>query len=268
VTLIDRSSFTGLEPRNRVRHVVADIFTDVVTDLTSPASVAMADPPWYPEATAHFVWTAARHSRLGSYLLLSVPPMGTRPGIVAEREELLAFAERVGYTLRETHASSLAYVMPPFERNALKAAGLAEFVPWDWRRGDLLVFERTGEVDGGRPQSPRAENNWVERVVDGVRFRVSLQGDRGTDPRLLSLVHGDILPTVSRRDPRRARVCLWTSGNRVFDCAAPSVLLSILGDRGRREYGAIPTEWIDKTHDEIKTIVEREREEYVCSEHA
>jgi len=37
-------------------------------------------------------------------------------------------------------------------------------------------------------------------------------GGRG----LVSLIAGDVLPTVSRRDERRRAALIWTSGNRVF----------------------------------------------------
>ena len=53
------------------------------------------------------------------------------------------------------------------------------------------------------------------RLLNDAAFR---------DPRLKSLVPGDILPTVSRRDPRRQQVDVWTSGNRVFACDGLNVL--------------------------------------------
>jgi hypothetical protein len=36
-----------------------------------------------------------------------------------------------------------------------------------------------------------------------------------------SLVEGDVLTTVSRRDPVRKRIGMWTSGNRVFTPTNP-----------------------------------------------
>ncbi len=42
---------------------------------------------------------------------------------------------------------------------------------------------------------------------------------------LISLVKGDILPTVSRRDPRRRQADVWTSGNRIFQTDNPRLVL-------------------------------------------
>ncbi|MGH3718356.1 MAG: hypothetical protein ACRDRI_05830 [Pseudonocardiaceae bacterium] len=51
-------------------------------------------------------------------------------------------------------------------------------------------------------------------------MRVKL-AERPTGTDVGSLVHGDVLATVSRRDPARKRVGMWTSGNRVFTPANP-----------------------------------------------
>jgi hypothetical protein len=42
---------------------------------------------------------------------------------------------------------------------------------------------------------------------------------------LVSLIEGDILPTVSRRDPRRRLADVWTSGNRIFRTGNPQLVL-------------------------------------------
>src|SRR5262249_27545966 len=48
------------------------------------------------------------------------------------------------------------------------------------------------------------------------------------DPTLSPAVPGDMLATVSRRDPVRAAVDVWTCGNRVFRCAGPGVFRVIV----------------------------------------
>jgi hypothetical protein len=270
VTLVDRTALAApAGSRATYHHVLADLLGDPLPALLSHADVVLADPPWYPEATAHFLWAAARLSRLGSRLLLSVAPVGTRPGIREERAAFFAFAEQLGYTLRETRPASLGYAMPPFERNALRAAGLSEFVPFDWRRGDLLVFEHTRLGEGTRPLRAAAPAVWAERVLGGVRLRVRPDQDAGDDPRLQSLVEGDILPSVSRRDLRRSQARLWTSGNRVFGCAAPSLLLRVLDEQDLKDGGdRPPSAWVREAREAVKTVVEREREEYICSKNA
>src|SRR5262249_61566996 len=44
----------------------------------------------------------------------------------------------------------------------------------------------------------------------------------------MSLVPGDILPSVSRRDKRRRLTGVWTSGNRIFACWGRNVLRRIV----------------------------------------
>lgn len=47
------------------------------------------------------------------------------------------------------------------------------------------------------------------------------------DPQLRSIVDGNVLASVSRRDSIRAEIDVWTSGNRVFACRAPALLADI-----------------------------------------
>jgi hypothetical protein len=59
-----------------------------------------------------------------------------------------------------------------------------------------------------------------------MRLFIRTGGDAGTgEAALIRVLAGDILPSVSRRDPRRGHADLWTSGNRVFQTDNPQVLL-------------------------------------------
>ena len=48
--------------------------------------------------------------------------------------------------------------------------------------------------------------------------------ENGSDSLLQSVVNGDVLPTVRRADPRRQKVQVWTSGNRIFASARPDLV--------------------------------------------
>jgi hypothetical protein len=195
-----------------------------------PAVVGEAvviDPPWYPEHVELFLWAA------------SFPPAGTRAGVAEERERALSFAATVGLSLVEIRRGELAYRSPPFERIALEAAGLVE-LPDDWRRGDLLLLS----TDGGRPSmvappSPVADDvGWLPLAAAPTRIKVRRsRGCRAASapvrPRLGRIVDGDVLPSVSRRDPRRSRAVVWTACNRVYSCDDPSVLSAIADARAR-----------------------------------
>ncbi len=116
---------------------------------------------------------------------------------------------------------------PPFEWNALKAEGLYR-IPDEWRRGALAVFFSAPRAIIPRPLAP-CEDEWIEEVLLGMRIRMRPQHDGNFhDPSLLSLVPGDILSSVSRREPRRRLADVWTSGNRIFACQGRYILRQIV----------------------------------------
>lgn len=99
-----------------------DLLRDDIPELGVPAVIA--DPPWYPEYVTGFLWSTRHLLRIGGYALLSLPPLGTRPGIEAERAATVAYACRLGLSLVRIEAGALPYLSPPFEQNALSAQGL------------------------------------------------------------------------------------------------------------------------------------------------
>ncbi len=124
---------------------------------------------------------------------------------------------------------SCRYLSPPFERNALAASGL-ERLPPEWRRGDLVTLRSSGHRGKYTPPETDADR-WPEVAIGQVRFRVrgsARPGSPSVSPQLGTIVRGDVLDSVSRRDPRRSTADVWTSGNRVFSCGSPDVLVVVL----------------------------------------
>jgi hypothetical protein len=202
-----------------------DVRQDPLPDLV--AALVIIDPPWYEDYMRAFLWAACQLCALGGYLLVSVPPAGTRPGMVQEWSRTLAWTRQLGLNLLQEEVAALPYTTPPFERNALHAEGLY-MISEDWRRGNLAVFVRTQLAHVPRPQ-PIDDAAWAEEVLLGMRIRIRPQPAGGfQNPTLKSLVPGDVLPSVSRRDPRRQFVDVWTSGNRIFACPGRHVLRQIV----------------------------------------
>lgn len=206
-----------------------DRLPDVRTDLV------VMDPPWYAGHVRVFLHAAHLLCADGGHVLASLPGVGTRPGVEAERAALLAYAGDLGLTLVETHPGCLRYLSPPFEQRALAAAGLPG-LPVAWRRGDLLVLSSQGRARGAAAAPPPLpdEAQWVELPAPPTRLKVRpwpRRLDGAIDPQLRSVVRGDVLPTVSRRDARRAGVQVWTATNRVFGCANVPVLAALLRAR-------------------------------------
>lgn len=240
------------------------------------AATVMLDPPWYMEYFTAFLWAASRLCRVNGKVIVSLPPLGTRPGIVSERTELLAYADKSGLVLDSLSLAVLPYNMPPFEVNALRKAGIFG-VPPDWRRGDLAVFTKYQVREMARPcTADVAEPLWVEHRIGAVRIRIKQTEEEGfADPTLISLIDGNILTTVSRREPLRTRVDVWTSGNRVFACQGGGILQQILkaiaqGDTPEKEIREglarglteKETRLIQRATRQIKDLIDQEQQEY------
>jgi hypothetical protein len=76
--------------------------------------------------------------------------------------------------------------------------------------------------------APIRRSEWWEETLQGVRIRIRPQVELSGDVHLKSLVAGDILSSVSRREKIRNSVEVWTSGNRIFACENRAALREIL----------------------------------------
>jgi DNA-directed RNA polymerase subunit H (RpoH/RPB5) len=218
------ASLTQAVPLAQV--VRCDVIKEPLPKLGAEAVVL--DPPWYPEHIHSFLWAACQLCKIGGHILISMPPFGTRPSVEREWMNVLDWAEKIGLTLVRLDKMALPYVSPPFEVNVLKAQGL-HAVSKEWRRGNLAVFKCTHQTSVPRPTVLPQEDEWVEEVLSEVRLRIRQPNSSAfADPSLLSIVPGDVLQSVSRRDKRRQLADVWTSGNRIFACQGRGVLLLIL----------------------------------------
>ncbi len=260
--------------------IPCDLITDDLPEISS--KLVISDPPWYQECVKSFLWSATQVCCQGAFMLLSTPPIGTRPGISREWKETVGWAENLGFALLEIIEGILPYVSPPFERNALKAEGLQR-VPRGWRRGNLAVFERKCSRAILRPQGCLTEQGWIDETIQGIRFRLRRQDNANcfSDPCLEKIVDGDILDSVSRLDGRRASVDIWTSGNRIFKCrntlAAQLIIKAIAEGVSPDEKiaGALGRPLTDDesvmvhiAENQLRSIVQSEQAEYLLDEEA
>lgn len=181
----------------------------------SVADVTIIDPPWYLGDVYRWLRIARSNTRDGGTIVAPIFPELTRPAAWRERGEILALAETVGTV--ELHPTAVSYSTPRFELETLRALGLPD--PGDWRVADLLVIRNVQ----GKPAWPRenaihlADTGWstflVNEQVIKLRIRVTGGASRALWP--IEGCPGNVLTSVSERDPRRASVDLWTSRNRV-----------------------------------------------------
>ena len=190
------------------------------------AGVVVVDPPWYVDFMRPMLAAAASACRVGGHLLISLLPIGTRPGAQHDRERIIAYLRRFGVQPVETLAGALTYDMPFFESNALVAAGI-KGVPPDWRRSDLVVLRKVSEHGVPVVLAPR-NRSWHDVEIGRMRLFISdaSSATPSNGPILRSIIPGDILPTVSRRDSRRRKAQVWTSGNRIFRTTRPDLVVA------------------------------------------
>lgn len=218
-------------------------------------SVIIADPPWYEDDIRVFLWVASELCNLGGSVLVSMPPVGTRPEIRNERERIVSWSEQLGLALIRIETGQLTYDTPPFEYNALQADGLTD-VSHTWRRGDLAVFISQKKGFVSRPSLTPLNSQWEEFHIDGIRLRIRNSELKGfSDPTLKQLLPNDILTSVSRRDPIRQHVDVWSSGNRVFSCSGTTILRTIFH---ALLFGSEPVELVQNQIGRLLNVLEQE----------
>lgn len=223
ILLIDQNVPATSHADDSQNWIRADICEDELPDVR--VEIVVADPPWYEWEMAAFLWSAAKMCRVEGHVLVCIPPIDTRPGVEEERIRLHDLARSFGLHLVGIRAAVLEYELPFFESNALRASGDTLSGP---RQGDIAIYRRTSVVLAERPSKKRL-TIWAERRIDDSRIRVRLKGLRKFgNPALRPLLSGDILPSVSRRDPRRVGADVWTSGNRIFRCEGADTLWIVL----------------------------------------
>ena len=218
------------------------------------ANFVVLDPPWYSPHYMSFLWDARSVCCVGAKVAVSLPPIGTRPGLEIERAHLLHVVTQMGFQMVSLESAALPYKSPFFEANALRAAGLRG-VPLDWRRGDLLILRVERQNAMPRPPAP-SWIPWPEVQIAGTRWRIDTQktfplpnavtkggtatANQGDCVTLTSLVSGDVLPTVSSRVALRSSANVWTSGNRIFHCEQPHELFRALVGLQSRDFSSEP----------------------------
>ncbi|MDP1793055.1 MAG: hypothetical protein Q8K63_02860, partial [Acidimicrobiales bacterium] len=253
--------------------ICARVGSDPLPTLTAAAVVI--DPPWYPAHVDLFLWAAAQFCGDDGLVLLSFPPAGTRPGVADERDAALRFAAGLGLSLIDIRRGELGYRSPPFERLALAAAGL-DRIPEDWRRGDLLALRASASHHPAVRPSPVTDDlDWTAVPAPPTRIKVKHASTRPkaapVQPRLNSIIDGDILPTVSRRDPRRSTAAVWTACNRVFACADTAAFATIVSSSARPDNAveaiadAVGRRLSVAEQDEVKVATDQ-LEALVCAE--
>lgn len=198
------------------------------------------DAPWYYWDIRTWLLCAHGLSRAGTIVLFSLPPENIRASAEAERARLLRLARSIGeVTVAE---GALVYETPLFEKEALRVTEIEGI--GDWRVGDLVRLRVTSAESRyralvRRTRSLRAEREdhwWTHRVGSQVvKLRVRRTHVSNQVVTAIAGCPNNILTSVSKRDPRRPKVGVWTSRNRVASIGRPDDVRKILNaiERGK-----------------------------------
>jgi hypothetical protein len=188
------------------------------------AAAVILDPPWYPADTLAFLAGGSLACRLGARLWLCQPTPATRPGVAAERAALLAALPALGLACEAVWHAVVRYHTPHFEAMSLRTTLAEVTVPGTGRAGDLLQLRKIATV-AHRAPAAGGDRSWRDARFGPVRIKLRASPDEYD---LAPLLPGDVLATVSRRDPIRDRIGVWTSGNRVLGLANPGPVADLI----------------------------------------
>ncbi len=261
VTLVEKNRpiLRGLETirnnKERFQIIEADIFK-VNPQFIGTYHCVIMDPPWYPPQFFQFMWLASQCVEIGGIVGISLPPINTRPHIDEERIKWFSFCQENGLCLENLYSQKLHYAMPFFEYNAFRAAGIKDILPL-WRKGDLAFFRKVHSNLPARPKFEETKSDWIEKEIDTVRIRVKKEKHKNNAVfKIDHIIKGDILPTVSSRDLRRAEANVWTSGNRIFKVNNTEQFIMLLSSMKNKVQRGTKQNMVSKF---VKTITGFER---------
>lgn len=232
-TLIDDNPALAVsDPSNLVRHHRVDILNQPLVTVGVEADCVVADPPFYSDIVAAFLYAAAAGLRVGGHLFLVLPSRWARPAASTDADAALTLAHDLGFTMLDRRPDAARYVTPEFERAAHHRLGLPG-VPNRWRTADLAQLTLSRRTLHAVPSSRSDRHLWHEVRLGETRWRIRVPAT--TDPNLSIgpdlLIDERPLVTVSRRDNARCDVNVLTDDSRAYRSSQPGVLLHLLRAR-------------------------------------
>lgn len=224
--LVDRNPLI----RNRLARGLTSL-QFILSDLLNPLPLKRCfpavffDAPWYPEFTMRWLWQAMQVVRQGGIVAFALFPPCLRPEAAHERSQILKQVSSFGQVKIQKEA--LSYETPLFEREALARCGVR--ITTSWRRADLVLI-RVNEIPQEYPPiCYNHEERWDSFILGHqvVKLRRHTHGE-GFILAPLEDCSDYVFPSVSRRDPRRNQIDLWTSRNRVARVGQRYIVFTIL----------------------------------------
>lgn len=203
---------------DRVSLVHYDAAQLLPQELIGVADMVFFDPPWYVDYYDLFLRRSMQLA-FGRYATVAFVlfPLLTRPASLQERKQVLEIAMSYELSLVLMESQVAHYYTPQFEQESLKEKGVDAK---NWRKGDLAIFISDGTRLPENIALRVEDSDWVEVLIGKIKVKVRVKDEDPNvyvAPELLNFTEGKVaLPSVSRRDPLRNEIDLWTSTQRGF----------------------------------------------------
>lgn len=209
--------------------ICRDISDSLDASLKGTFDLVFADPPWSSSSLRTFFVRSAEMLARNGTLVISFPPVFTRPSVQTERRRLLRMAELLGLSFTTELEGFTEYDVPLFEHRAYREHGIELDRPW--RKGDLFIFEKRTEAGTHVDVSIGACCKWDQYDCGTTRLFLKRNG---------SLKEGlsRIVPVSGKSDftydSTSSRTELWkqarlvSTRNQIADVSGMKQLTSIL----------------------------------------
>lgn len=233
----------------RLHLIQYDAENPLPKELIGIAQMVFFDPPWYVDYYELFLRRSMQLS-YGNYATVAFVlfPVLTRPNSLQERKQVIEIAMSHGLSLVNIEPQAAHYLTPRFEQESLNKKGIEVK---NWRKGDLVLFLSDGSRLPENIAVKVEQFQWNEAIIGKVKVKVKIKDENPNvyiAPEIL-ITHGcdAILSSVSRRDPFRNEVDLWTSTQRGFKIKGWKAIWKIV--EGMQEGVTTTEEIVDRIKD-------------------
>ena len=191
------------------------------------------DPPWSAKLLKFFILRAFQALSENGFLVVSLPPVLTRPSAKNELLSINRLLARLGLINRAKFMQATAYELPLFEKKAYSTAGVE--IKYPWRKGDLLILQKqehpTNNIDCFIQNLSISQNIWKQ--VHHNKNRIFLKHSnkkesKDIEIKLINGMNNSILNTVSSRNNLWKHADVITTDNNIYKCNNIDQLYSYL----------------------------------------
>lgn len=234
ICIIDKSAPTlatihaTTKPTPGLTLINHDLQYPLPEEILGKFDLVFLDPPWYVDYYKLFLSRAIEVLGRG-HICVAMFPLLTRPNAIEERHEIFEAISNMGLVPIRLEEQILTYQTPLFEKISLSYHGIT--VAENWRKGDLLSLVSSARTEPLITGAYKIEvDNWQEVVIGKSKIKIRLAKNQEYETPLIKPLYKEspILKSVSRRDPKRKEIDLWTSKHQVFKLDGNNVVFLVL----------------------------------------